>query len=207
MGSQKINNFVKFSKEQKSILIGTILGDAYLQKTGSKNARLRLEHGINQKDYLFWKLSKLNNLFQGKPKYLERKHLLTGRIYKYFRHQSNSMPELGKLRNIFYKNGKKIIPENLAELVNNYLILAVWYMDDGYYYQRDKVSYLYLGKIMYKEAEIVKSLFEKNFDIHVKILNKNKKGFVIYFPPKETIKFHNKIRKFILPMFNYKLSV
>ena len=46
---------MKFTKLQKAILAGTLLGDAFLQKTGVKNARLRLEHGERQKEYLLWK--------------------------------------------------------------------------------------------------------------------------------------------------------
>lgn len=183
-----------------------ILGDAYLQKTGKKNARLRLEQGARQKDYLFWKISKFPKLFQGKPKYLERKHPLTGKVYKYWRHQSNSTPELGKWQRVFYPDGKKHIPENLKDILKDFLSLAVWYMDDGYYYDRDKVSYLYLGRVNKKEAEIANIMFEENFGIFSKTLDKKQKGFALYFSPSETIKFHKKIEKFILPLFDYKIG-
>jgi len=197
---------VKFNQEQKSILIGMILGDAYLQKTGAKNARLRLEHGIKQKEYLIWKISKFPNLFQGKPKYIERKHPINSRVYKYWRHQSNSTPELGRWHAIFYKDGRKQIPKNLQDFLKDPISLAVWYMDDGYYYERDKVSYLYLGRVTREEAEIVSKTLQSNFKINSKILNKKKKGFVLYFSPQETIKFHEKIKKFILSLFVYKIS-
>lgn len=197
---------MKFSKEQKAILVGTILGDAYLQKTGKRNARLRLEHGASQKEYLFWKINKFPKLFQGKPKYFERKHPTSGQVYKYWRHQSNSTPELGKWRAVFYLDGTKHIPENLKDFLKDPLSLAVWYMDDGYYYSRDKVSYLYLGRISKKEANTIKVVFEKNFEIFPKILDKKEKGFVLYFSPEETRKFHKKIEKFILPIFGYKIG-
>ena len=197
---------MKFSKEQKSILVGMILGDAYLQKTGKKNARLRLEQGARQKNYLFWKISKFPKLFQGKPKYLERKHPLIGEVYKYWRHQSNSTPELGKWRMVFYPDDKKHIPKNLADLLRDPLSLAVWYMDDGYYYDRDKVSYLYLGRVDKAEAEIAQLAIEKNFGVSSKVLDKKQKGFALYFSPSETIKFHKIIKKFILPFFDYKIS-
>ena len=108
---------MKLSSIQKDILIGTILGDAYLQKTGEKNARLRLEHGINQKEYLFWKVKNLQQFFQGKPKYLERIHPANGRTYRYWRHQSQSGPFLGKLRKIFYLDNRKIIPVNIERFL------------------------------------------------------------------------------------------
>jgi len=98
---------ISLSKKQKSILFGIILGDGYLQKTGKKNARLRLEHGGNQKEYLLWKVEKLGRFFQGKPKYLERIHPISRRKYSYWRHQSQSTPYLGKLRNIFYQMAKR----------------------------------------------------------------------------------------------------
>lgn len=197
---------MKFNKEQKSILAGTILGDAYLQKTGKKNSRLRFEHSDNQKDYLLWKISKFPKLFQSKPKYLERKHPISGKVYKYWRHQSNSTPELGKWRTIFYREDRKQIPEQLEKFLNDPLSLAVWYMDDGYYYHRDKVSYLYLGRVQEKEAKIAKLAIENNFRVLCRILDKKQKGFALYFSPNETIKFHQKIKPFILPMFNYKIS-
>lgn len=197
---------MKFSKKQKSILTGMILGDAYLQKTGKKNARLRLEHGAKQKEYLLWKINEFPRLFQGKSKYLERNHPLTGKIYKYWRHQSNSTPELGKWQAIFYRNGEKHIPENLVELTEDPLTWAVWYMDDGYYYQRDKVSYLYLGRINRDEAEIIKKAILKNINVFCRLLDKKRKGFALYFSPAETVKFHKKLKEFILPLFRYKLS-
>jgi len=196
---------VKFSKEQKAILIGTILGDAYLQKTGKKNARLRLEHGGKQKDYLFWKVSQFPKLFQGESKYLERKHPISGQTYKYWRHQSNSTPELGKWQAKFYKSGKKHIPNNLNDLLQDSLSLAVWYMDDGYYYPRDKVSYLYLGRVSKNEAEIAQTALEKNFNIFSKVLDKKQKGFALYFSHNETKKLHGMIRRYALPSMQYKL--
>jgi hypothetical protein len=59
------------SKKQREILIGTILGDGYLQKTGKRNARLKLEHSEKQKDYIFWKYEELKNLMQDRPKRIE----------------------------------------------------------------------------------------------------------------------------------------
>jgi len=194
---------IALSKEQKSILFGTILGDGFLQKTGEKNARLRLEHGWEQKEYLFWKIEKLSSLFQGKAKYLERIHPISKQKYKYWRHQSQSTPYLGKLRKIFYPDEKKEIPEELEKYVSP-LMLAVWYMDDGYYYQRDRCSYLYLGNVSLKEAKIVSSVFLGEFNIATQVLQK-KKGYAVYFSPKEAQKLKTIIKGHILSQFNYKL--
>ncbi len=194
---------ISLSRDQKSILFGTILGDGFLQKTGEKNSRLRLEHGKNQKEYLLWKVKKLGNLFQGKPKYLERIHPISKRMYGYWRHQSQSTPYLGKLRKIFYPEGKKKIPEDLEKYLTP-LALAVWYMDDGYYYPRDRCVYLYLGNVSQKEAETVTQVLLKKFDIVTQVKAK-KKGYAIYFSPQETQKLKNLIKDHIFYQFNYKL--
>ncbi len=197
---------MKLTQKQNQIIVGTVLGDGYLQKTGAMNARLRLEHGYNQKDYLLWKTEQFPKLFQGKPKYLERRHPKTKKVYKYFHHQSNAIPALGKWRRVFYnQEGKKQIPIELDKYLTSPLSLAVWYMDDGYFYQRDKNSYIYLGKVSFKEAEIAEMTLLKNFGIKTKIYDKKEKGLALFFSVKETKSLHNLIREHVIPLFNYKL--
>ena len=202
VGSQK--GMINLSLPQKQILYGTILGDAYLQKTGQRNARLRLEHSQKQRDYLLWKVKMLQPLFQGKPKFIERIHPVTKRKYGYWRHQSQSTPYLGRLRRIFYPEGKKQIPDNLEKYLSP-RTLAVWYMDDGYYSFRDKSGYLYLGKITQKEAEIVSQTLKKMFGLKNKILDKKKKGYVIYFSPRTMLKLKELIKDYLLPQFSYRI--
>lgn len=197
---------MSLTKTQEAILIGTILGDGYLQKTGEKNARLRLEHGEKQKEYLVWKASKFPRLFQGKATYLERIHPHSKNVYRYWRQQSNTTPELGKWRVLFYPDGKKHIPEGLSDILKNPLSVAVWYMDDGYYYSRDRNSYIYLGRVAETEAQFAQETLKKNFGVVAKIYDKRKKGYTLFFSVEETIKLHSVIRSFVVPLFNYKLG-
>ncbi len=202
--SEGTKKTMKLSSLQRDILVGAILGDAFLQKTGERNARLRLEHGAKQKAYLLWKVEQLSQLFQGKPKYLKRVHPLTRRVYEYWRHQSQSMPGLGTLRKIFYPGGRKAIPRNLEVFLRSPMVLAVWYMDDGYYYPRDRVSYLYLGNVTRAEAGIASRALNAKYDLEARVLAK-KKGFALYFSPDQTRKLGSSIRPYIIDQFNYKL--
>ena len=183
-----------------------VLGDGYIQATGKHNARLRLEHGGAQKDYLIWKMRQFPKLFQGKPMYLERKHPVSGETYKYYRVQSNSNPDLGKWRKMFYPDGKKMIPESLPNILTQPEGLAVWYMDDGYYDPINKGSFLYLGRVTKQEAEIARDTIERNFRIASKVYDKKQKGYALYFSVLETKKLHEKIKNSVLPMFAYKLG-
>lgn len=195
---------MKLTSQEEQIVIGGVLGDGYLQKTGKQNARFRLEHSEVQKDYLFWKTKQLKRLFQGKPKFIKRKHPLTKKVYSYWRHQSQTMPELGKIRMIFYPEGKKIIPQNLVKILGR-LGLAVWYMDDGYYYRRDKSAFLYLGRVSAQEAEIARDAIREKFQLESIIKDKKQKGYVLYFSPSQTRKLKKVINSFIIEKFRYKL--
>ncbi len=198
---------MKFTREQNAVLVGTILGDAYLQKTGKKNARLRLEHGEAQSEYLVWKMAKFPKLFQGKPTMLSRIHPKSKQTYRYARAQSSATPELGTWREVFYSDGKKRIPDELSKFLREPLALAVWYMDDGYFYPKDKNSFIYLGRVSKEEAETAKEAIEKNFGVHPKVYDKKQKGFALFFSVEETKKFHDIIRPHVLPLFSYKLSI
>ena len=100
-------------------------------------------------------------------------------------------------------NFRSPLPEDLEKYLTS-VTLAVWYMDDGYYYLRDRCSYLYLGNVSQKEAETVAQALLGKFDITTRVKVK-KKGYAIYFSPKETQKLKNLIKGHILHQFNYKL--
>lgn len=195
-----------FGDRLKSILVGTILGDAYVQNTGRQNARLRLEHSLNQESYLLWKVSELEKVFQGKLTYLSREHPKTKQTYHYVRYQTYAHADLGILRKMFYPNGKKRIPEYLEEMINS-LALAVWYMDDGYYDSRHNSAYLYLGTTARLEAEIAQHAIQSKLKIENKVKDLKKKGFALYFSPRETRKLKNEIKNHVLPFFFYKLPL
>lgn len=184
-----------------------ILGDGYLQATGKKNARLRLEHKASHKEYLKWKVKLLPQFFQGKPTFIKRIHPITKKTYSYVRHQSNASPILGKLRVKFYPDGKKHIPENLGQFLRNDIAFTIWFYDDGYYYLRDKCSYLYLGKITNNEANIARITIEEKFGIKSSVLNKKNKGFALYFPRTESDKIKSIVEKYSVPVMAYKIPL
>lgn len=193
------------NSRKKAILIGMILGDAYLQKTGEKNARIRLEHCEKQKDYLEWKGSQFPEFFLGKPSEIKRFNPVFKKEYKYIRWQSNASPEIGKFRQIFYQNGQKIIPEELSKLLTLPLSLAVWFMDDGYFYPRDKMAYIYIPKLSIEEQERLLETLKNNFSLEVKIKVKKRGNLVLVFSVKDTQALILLIKPFVIPSMIYKI--
>jgi hypothetical protein len=63
MNTKESNNNINLilTDEERAILIGTLLGDAHIQKRGN-SYRLKISHSINQKEYVHWKYAKLRRL-------------------------------------------------------------------------------------------------------------------------------------------------
>lgn len=141
VGSHKHLNSI-----QRDLVIGTILGDGYLQRTGEQKARLRIEHSEKQCFYVSWKYQHLKTFVSRLPVFLERTNSEYGRTYRYRRFQTTALEELGAFRQLFYPEGKKIIPENIQVFFKSPFSLAVWYMDDGYLYRKDRNIHIYLSR-------------------------------------------------------------
>lgn len=109
---------------QKSVVIGSLLGDGYLRIFPKrKNALLETNHSYKQKEYVDWKYSVLRNVCKSAPK-IRRGN--GGRVA--YRFYTKQLAELTEFYKQFYRDGKKIIPENLTI---DPIILSVWFMDDG----------------------------------------------------------------------------
>ncbi len=111
---------LSFSQEQLMFIIGSILGDGYLDTT-TRGYSLRIHHGIIQKEYVEFKYSLISSFVNSKPK-------RSGNAY-YFRTVSH--PLFSKLRSEFYSDRKKVIPKLFLRKNFDPLALAIWIMDDG----------------------------------------------------------------------------
>ena len=111
---------LSFSQKQLMFIIGSILGDGYLETT-TRGHSLRIHHGITQKEYVEFKYSLISSFVNSKPK-------RSGNAY-YFRTVSH--PLFTKLRSIFYIDRKKVIPRLFLRKNFDPFALAVWIMDDG----------------------------------------------------------------------------
>lgn len=116
----------KLSKEQKSLLIGLLLGDG----TISSNCVFKLSHSEAQREYLEWKVGLLdvhgikNN---GVKEYISSCGYNTGKKVLYSQMSLN--PTIKALRRTVY-TPKKHITRKLLNWITP-LGLAIWYMDDG----------------------------------------------------------------------------
>ena len=193
------------TKRQIKILFGTLMGDGRLQCLSNRSARLRIEHSLKQKFYVWWKYREFQDIIRNKPEMKERENPIWKKIYRYHRCQTLCFPELKRFHTLFYGKKRKIISRELKKLFTSPLSLAVWYMDDGYYYRRDKTAYIYLSKYSQKEYRFLQEILRENFGLNTRLYQK-KGGYCFYFPVEDTKKLIKIVRPYILKGFKYKIS-
>jgi len=109
----------------QSILVGSMLGDGSLQRTGSQTARYLEHHSIEQRAYLDWKVQEWGP-FASSVSPSDKG------VYRGFRLITHGCRTLLPFWELFYPKGKgaKTFTKLSLEWVDE-LALAVWLMDDG----------------------------------------------------------------------------
>jgi len=192
-------------KEEKEILIGLILGDGHLTSFVGKSLNSSLDMKADNKylSYLCWMHEKLSGLGVSglRPK----------KGYHQHRFYTGRRSDIGELRALFYPQGKKIIPNQIGELLTSPLTLAVWYQDDGTLDCRDKYHYnaqFATHCFSYNECILLTEVLAKNFELDVRVCKCMMRGVLRYrlhVTSKSMERFIQFIKPFIQPCFLYKI--
>ena len=191
VGSCKTNKFwnkkwipikesLSLSQEQKELIIGSLLGDGTMRLgKGAKNANFKVEHGLLQKDYVFWKYHKLKEFVFTEPKMSFRYEENGVKYPKSWWFRTIRHPELTKIYNLFYKGngyltGKKIIPDSLKKFLTP-VALAVWIMDDGCF--NKKAIDISTYSFSFQEIQKLRSILKEIYGINVSFYKDRAKGY------------------------------
>ncbi len=189
------NTVGSLTQEQKSIIIGSLLGDGYLRVVpGRKNAFLEINHSISEKDYVDWKHQEFANLVKSPPK--ARKGKGKRIAYRFFTKQ---YPEITKLYQKFYQDREKIVPN----LKLNPLIIAVWFMDDGS--KSYRTYYLNTQCFDYQSQKRLIQMLKEQYGIESS-LNRDKKYYRLRIKQSSAERFKTLIQSYIIPTMEYKLG-
>lgn len=186
-------------------LIGSILGDGYLDVRSSGKAILQLKYKSASVKYLEW-LRKIFN--QG----LKMSDIKFRENYQQHYCYSSPSEELIKWWQIFYPNSKKTIPLNINELLKYPLSLAVWYQDDGcldyrkkYHFNAKLATYCF----SYKECCLLTGVMYKNFGIKTAVHKSTMRGkiyYCMYIRSESMKKFIDTVKHYVHPVFDYKIK-
>lgn len=206
--SRKIKK--KLSKEQKSLLIGLLIGDG----TISSNFVFKLSHSIEQREYLEWKV-KLLDKFQiknnGIKEYISTCGYNIGKGVLYS--QMSVIPTIKALRRTVYIPKKTITRKLLNWLTP--LEIAIWYMDDGHINvntskQRSSIQHTIKIATCVDEStvEVIIQYFLDIWNIKFRKFPEGKNTFSIASSSEEDYsKFVNLIKPFVeqVPSMLYKI--
>ena len=150
---KEAHNFPWFIQD---IVYASILGDGYLQKQYLRgDARLRLEHGEAQEDYIRWKVDVISPFLGGKVKTRTRPERPDTTFFVYDSHVNAELTDI--YYDLFKKKGDEGYKVDLRlKWLNRFtaLGLMVWFLDDGHLHPRDRE--IVIGVHSLGEANIAK---------------------------------------------------
>ena len=208
---KKYKEELRLSENQRALVIGSILGDGNLRIVGrNREANLIIDHGEEQKDYLFWKYKIMKEWTLTLPKKLSRVyHKDRTRKTISWRFQTISHPDFTNLYRMFYCEGKKIIPKSIEKFLNIPLTLAVWIMDDGT--KSGKSFFISTQNFTRKEQEQLIKCLKENFGIEGRInIHSYWEGKTLYrirIKSSSLLRLYKLTAPYILPQFRYKFPL
>lgn len=118
----------------KSFFVGSLLGDGHVGEKNKNTGKAGYieSHSHKQREYLEWKEKLLLNNLNCDTYIKDYNSLVKGKTYKTCYLVSKHSKYFGKLRDLWYKGNKKILPEEFVERHFDPLSLAIWFMDDGH---------------------------------------------------------------------------
>lgn len=200
--SLRENKAIKIKDGDIPFIIGTLMGDSSMRKTSkTSNASLVCSHSPKQKElteYIANRLSYLGTRFSYSKRSTPDKR--NGKLYEEYRVTTKANPELNKFYDLFYKDGKRTIPDFFLEKFNTES-LAWLFMDDGY---KQEVSYS-LATMAYsmEDLERFAKMLKDKFNIEVSI----HKDHRIRIKNSSRNLFENLVSPYILDCCKYKLRV
>ena len=185
---------------KNQILLGSLLGDAFIGKLSSraKSYSIKWEHSLEQEEYALWKAeNSLDNYSVYKRERLDKR---TNKLYKSIV-CSSTKDDYKYYRELFYKDKKEVSLKILNEL--NSLGITIWYLDDGNIYYNGNNCHLTLAVNGFSNfsKDLIIQWFKDNYDINFKLTGKA----IRLTSKKDCLKFMKIIEPNIIESMKYKL--
>ena len=163
---------MQLTPKQRSFIIGSMLGDGTMRMgKGAINANFKVDHCLEQKEYVMWKYKILKNFVQTEPKISYRTTQTGVRYEKSWWFRTIRHPILTEIYRRFYvtdsyRCGRKVVSKEDVNLLDP-LAIAVWIMDDGSY-SRGKID-ISTYSFTLREIELLKKAIQEKFSINFSI--------------------------------------
>jgi hypothetical protein len=189
----------------KEIFVGLLLGDLY-GRSRYGNTRFVFKQGLIHKDYLYH-LYELFSLFcPSEPKVTRGlSDTRTGKIYSSISFSTYTLPCFNELYTLFYLSGKKVIPNNIEDLLTP-LSLAYWIADDGSWNKPQRYVSLSTESFTLAEVEVLIKVLNTKFNLSC-YKSRNGAAYKIIIPSYSVPVLQELLSPHIPPMLRHKIGL
>lgn len=189
---------LKLNKKQRDIIVGLLLGDGHLEtQDNGRTYRLKVEHGMQQKDYVDWLYSEFKDWIPANTLYKKvRKNGQESTGFTTYSH--GALRFYGKA---FYDvNNVKYIPKTIKKLIKP-MGMAVWFMDDGSRKSLRHNTYnIHTLGYTKKDLALLQEVLKELFGIETKLHSQKGKYWRMYIPASSTNRFTELIEEYVKPI-------
>lgn len=192
------NNTSGLSEFQQAVLVGTLLGDGSIAKHG-RHHRLFIKHKAAHEALAAWKRGVFNDFTSMPLHHFDQR--LGERLYPCAQFVTRTHPIFSEWRQRFYREGRKIVPDDIEELLVP-VAVAAWFMDDGTA-DRAGVSFQ-THSFQRDEVETLAAVLRERYRLETS-LNRNKGAHVVYVHGASVPALAALMAPAMLPELAYKL--
>jgi ubiquinol-cytochrome c reductase cytochrome b subunit len=198
-----VNRIGPHNEDVLSVIIGSLLGEAYANKRSGEGVRICYRQSIRHKEYLFWLYTFFYN--RGYTSNLQpRQYTRTiqskeGKVYYGYEFNTFTFRSFSWIHGMFYNKGRKVIPKNIYEYLTP-LALAVWIMDDGGW-----TNYgirIATNSFKLKEVELLQDVIKSKYNLETTIQKIYIKDQYSIYIKKQSV---NNLRNIVGPFIHFSM--
>jgi len=196
------NPFLLLTSEEHDLIMGSLLGDASIRQRET-NSCFRFSHSIKQKDYAEIKKKILMNF--NISEFREVKRRIGCNFIHAIDFATKTNPLFNYYRSLFYKDGRKIVSNEILSQINP-RSLAFWICDDGSYDNAQGYIVICTNAYTLEEHKLMKDFFNKKFNLDPTIGFRGGKYYYLRFKQDDSKKLIEIIKPFIPESMKYKIG-
>lgn len=186
------------SPTQRSVLTGTLLGDACIARHGRYH-RLHVKHKGAHRALVDFKYRTFEAFVSMEVHEFDQR--LRGRKYPCAQFATRTNPIFTEWYDRFYEGGRKIVPSDIEHDLDP-LALAVFFMDDG---AADYAGVTFqTHSFTLQEVELLDEMLRERFHL-ASNTRQNRGGWILYVQASSLDRLRAIIEPHLLPEFGYKL--
>ena len=198
-----VKNSIVLHIKPYSIIVGKLLSDGWLDKYSlNSNVRFKFKQSINRSDYVIYSWMGLSHYCSNIPYIV--KSIRKGKISHGIEFSTRSLPCFNELHTLFYRNNKKVVPDNIYNILNP-IALAHWIMGDGAILNKGLV--LCTDSFTLQEVIRLRNVLNIKYNIDSTIQGWKNDRPRIYILQDSMPKLIKLVKPYILPSMLYKLHL